>query len=385
MFTLLFSAAGCCSCSTVESRFAQWQLAASAASTRNKQVATVLSTDELRITRFAGDVFEELGSTSQGVRAAKAQRLLLNGQCANMNSRVRSGDVVELLPAAEQAVAITDDTVRQIRFTEGLIKSGTLQVVHEDEMLAIVNKPAGIHSKPYGGPLSLEHALPGVLWPPHGAIDALVRPTCVHRLDARVSGLIVVAKSRYAAAFLAKAFRERRVRKRYRALVLGRVDIAEMLRCSGGMGAHELRVEQEPSAVTNSPPEVRIMSLMDGKQATTTLRVLESTRHVQAGWMTTLDLRLLTGRRHQLRRHCADLGFPICGDDLYVADTFEFAGKRSAGLFLQSVEVEVPHPAEDGRWVHAELPEAPKFRRQRARASLGWAFEQTRVGEQKDS
>ena len=59
----------------------------------------------------------------------------------------------------------------------------------EDDVLAVVHKPAGVHSKPFGGPLSLEHALPGLLSPPTHATDGLVRPTCVHRLDARVSGL----------------------------------------------------------------------------------------------------------------------------------------------------------------------------------------------------
>ena len=138
-----------------------------------------------------------------------------------MNRRVQPGDLVELLPAAEQTVAIDEE--RQIRFAEGLLKSGTLEVVYEDDVMAVVNKPAGVHSKPYGGPLSLEHALPGLLAPPQEATDALVRPTCVHRLDARVSGLIVVAKTRHAAALPAEAFRERRVSKRYRALLLGRL------------------------------------------------------------------------------------------------------------------------------------------------------------------
>ena len=90
--------------------------------------------------------------------------------------------------------------------------------------------------------------------------------------------------------------------------------------------------------------------------------------------MTTVDLKPHTGRRHQLRRHCLELGFPMCGDDLYALDGNAFAGKRSTGLFLQSVEVEVPHPSDDSRSVHLTLPEAAKFRRQRERAQLGWAY-----------
>ena len=78
----------------------------------------------------------------------------------------------------------------------------------------------------------------------------------------------------------------------------------------------------------------------------------------------------------ELRRHCRALGFPICGDDLYAPLAGEYAGKRSAGLFLQSVEVHVPHPTREGEWANATLPEAPKFRRQRERALHGWQYQE---------
>ena len=112
------------------------------------------------------------------------------------------------------------------------------------------------------------------------------------------------------------------------------------------------------------------------------MRVLEHTPHVQAGWLTTLDLEPRTGRRHQLRLHCAALGHVICGDDLYAAEAGRnggFIGKRSSGLFLQSLRVSVPHPDGNGRWVRAEAAEAPKFRRQRERARLGWMHQQRRA------
>lgn len=203
-----------------------------------------------------------------------------------------------------------------------------------------------------------------------------MRPTAVHRLDKRVSGCVVVAKTRQAAAFLSRAFRERDgVRKRYRALVVGRLDL--------------LAFAEEPSQAKSSPAlpdgtdvqateaELHVRSLLDGKPAHSIVRVLGHTRHVQAGWLTTLDLVPLTGRRHQLRRHCQALGVPICGDDLYArADLHNFGGKRSTGLFLQSIAVAIEHPTANGTWVHVELPEAPKFQRQRERAQLGWVYEE---------
>lgn len=206
--------------SSVASNFARWQACASEASERPMRTAIVplvgVEAAARRITKFAGEAFDELGSTSQAIRAAKSERLLLNGRVSHMNARVEPGDVVALQPAKEESVA--RDEHRQISFTEGLLRAGDTHVVFEDDSLAIVHKCAGIHSKPYGAPLSLEHALPGLVSPPREVTDALVRPTCVHRLDARVAGLIVVAKSRSAAAALSLAFRERRVRKSYRSV-----------------------------------------------------------------------------------------------------------------------------------------------------------------------
>lgn len=386
--------------SEIAARFASWQGAAFAASERQPQTVTVQETcmrdnePSRRITKFVGEAFEDLGSTTQGIRAAKSGRLLVDGEPADMNRHVKPGDVVELLPRAEDSVAVVDID-RQIKFTEGLCQCGALTVAYEDEHLAVVNKPAGIHTTPYGrhSELSLEHALPGVLSPPVTATDALVRPTAVHRLDARVAGLLVVAKTRQSAAFLAAAFRERRVQKRYRALLLGRLDAEELLRLQSHNPTNnpiegvEVVAEVDEEGGEGGDPnrgEVRITSSMAGKRAVTLLSVRECTPHVQAGWLTSVDVKPLTGRRHQLRKHCADLGFPICGDDLYaaaggIADG-GFIGKKSTGLFLQSVEVRLPHPTEAGRWLSFETPEAAKFKRVCERGRMGWEFDQQEQG-----
>ena len=336
-----------------------------------------------RIGRYAGGAFASLGSTSQGVKAAKASRLLLNGIAVPMTARVRAGDEVSLLPLTATSHSHEADDERALHFAEGLLSTGALGVLYEDECMAIVDKPAGVHTKPFGAPLAFEHALPAVLMPPSGVADALTRPTAVHRLDRRVSGLVVVAKTRHAAACLAAAFRERRVEKRYRALVLGRLDAKACMddaaaRAAGDEGEHDAfdtALDLELRSAVDGGEELHVRSRIDGRPSHTVVRVLETTPHVQAGFLTTLDLQPLTGRRHQLRRHCQALGFPICGDDLYAAPGSGFGGKRSAGLFLQSVEVAVASPAADGEWVRAELPEAPKFRRQRERARLGWTYQ----------
>lgn len=101
------------------------------------------------------------------------------------------------------------------------------------------------------------------------------------------------------------------------------------------------------------------------------VRVLGETPHVQAGCLTTADLSPVTGRRHQLRVHVANLGHPILGDDLY-CDASRVG--RGLPLFLQSVEVRVRHPSGTG-WVNASVEEATRFERRRERARAGWDFE----------
>lgn len=362
----------------VAANFAAWAQVAGAKRTAAAQHA--ICEEEGFVGKFAGASFGELGSTNQGMRAVRTGRVLINGAPCDHASRVQPGDDVTLLPPSDAKGASPragrgDDTgsatSRECLFAQGLVRSGQLWVVHEEADLAIVHKPAGIHTKPYGAPLALEAALPGVLTPPpESAGQPLDAPVAVHRLDQRVAGLIVIAKTLPASAALAQAFRDRTVTKRYRAIALGAVD----------------------AALTH------IDAPIDGRDARTRVRVLEVTPHVQAGSLTTLDLYPETGRRHQLRRHLAELGHPLLGDDLYkehyvrgeggscapseeteealqddpTEEASAFYGKRSSGLFLQSCEVSFPY---SDRHVVAEVAEGRKFARMRERSLHGWEHE----------
>ena len=218
---------------SVAHTYALWESTAAKAACTVPLTAVVTTLDEPRIGRFAGSAFDTLGSTSQGVRAAKQKRLLLNGVVSPPTARVRYGDEVTLEAPISSAPSGIDDS-RIITLAEGLLKTGVLGIAYEDEVLAIVEKPAGIHTTPFGAPLSFEHVLPAILTPPplESHLDVLRRPTAVHRLDARVSGLVVCAKTRSSAAALAAAFRERRVHKRYRALCLGKLDEGALAKCA---------------------------------------------------------------------------------------------------------------------------------------------------------
>ncbi|MEM6929463.1 MAG: RluA family pseudouridine synthase, partial [Myxococcota bacterium] len=162
----------------------------------------------------------------------------------------------------------------------------SIPVVHEDPVMAVVVKPGGLVTMGARS-RTLERALPFNLTA-STATDRLARPRPVHRLDARTSGLVVVAKTRTALAALGRAFEVLEVRKTYRALVIG--------------AFHGERLVDTP---------------IDGRPARTRLRSLQVGPSVKSGHVTRVEAYPETGRTHQIRRHLAELGHPVLGDALY--------------------------------------------------------------------
>ena len=335
--------------------WSQWAAAAAAADPLIAVAPPALA--PTRLAKIASSLFpDSIGTPSQAIRAAKRGRILIDDNTASHAALVHEGSILTLLPASSSVVAAADDET--VRFAASCVRAG-LRVLYEDDGFAVVYKPAGVHTKPWGGmraARTLEAALPAVLAAPAGRADVLCAPTAVHRLDCRVAGCLVVAKASGAAAFLSEEFRERRVAKLYRGLCVGRPgDLAE----------------GEAMDVT---------SPIDGRAASTRLRVRRSVPHVQAGALTLVDLEPRTGRRHQLRRHCLALGAPLLGDDLYATTAATAAVKSRAGLFLQSVEVKLRHPDRPERWVEVKADEAPKFQRVVERSLHGFEFARKEVG-----
>lgn len=270
---------------------------------------------------------------------------------------------------------------------------GRLRVLHEDEDLALVFKPPGVHSMAWAGTrkkwgdLTLCDALPLLLTAPRSGPSRipLPAPLPAHRLDARVGGVIAVAKTRSALAGLSQLFRERRVEKTYRAVVVGKVCLGH-LAASGGATSGPDKWAYSLSL----PGVLRIEhQAVDGRLSVTHASVVEETPCSVHGTLTTLDLRPLTGRRHQLRIACAlGLGAPIVGDDLYHAQSDAVRAartsrggrhsplppvRRRAGLFLQALGISLPHPI-TGKTLSVQAAEMGRFDKLRARAASGAAF-----------
>lgn len=211
-----------------------------------------------------------------------------------------------------------------------------LDVVFENEDLIVINKPAGMVVHPGAGHDSgtLVHAVLGYD-PDIEGIGGEERPGVVHRLDKDTSGLIVLAKNDQAHRWLQDQFRLRKVEKTYLALVDGKPPTPS--------GRVEAAIGRDPS----HRKKMAIRPEGKGREAISEYKTLESfSNH------TLLEFHPLTGRTHQIRLHCAFLGCPIAGDEIYGRKKSSIAPGRH---FLHAHKLKITLPKEK----HARQFEAP--------------------------
>ena len=189
---------------------------------------------------------------------------------------------------------------------------GLPTVIHEDDSFLAVDKPAGLLSVP--GKVSEDSVLTRVraAYP-----DALL----THRLDLATSGVMIFPRNPKARRHIARQFERRYIQKRYIALVLGEVE---------GSGTIDLPLRCD---WPNRPKQM--VDHEEGKPAVTQWEALET------GPVSRLLLKPETGRSHQLRVHCRELGHPILGDRLYAPDE---AYQASARLMLHAEALTLRHP-----------------------------------------
>ena len=245
----------------------------------------------------------------------------VDGVVRGKSDRVTGGAWLEVvLPGAESAPAPPPERVEGLR------------VVHEDDEVVVVDKPVGVAAHPspgwtgptvVGGLTAAGHRV--------ATSGAEERQGVVHRLDVGTSGLMVVAKSEPAYSALKEAFRERTVEKRYLALVQGHPDPFT--------GTIDAPIDRHPGA------PFKFAVVAGGKPSVTHYETVEAHRAA-----TLLDVRLETGRTHQIRVHMAAVRHPCVGDVQYGADPVLARRLGLTRQWLHAARLGFAHPA-DGRWV----------------------------------
>lgn len=200
-----------------------------------------------------------------------------------------------------------------------------IDILHCDEALLVVRKPAGLLSVPGRGPHNADCVSARVQ---RRHADALI----VHRLDMATSGLLLMARGSAAQRALSRSFEQRRVDKRYVAVVGGLI----------GADCGEIDLP----LICDWPNRPRQMvDLQQGKPSLTRWQVLARD---PARGTTTVQLTPVTGRSHQLRVHLQALGHPILGDELYATPDWHAASSR---LLLHASRIAFDHPVSGTRMV----------------------------------
>jgi 23S rRNA pseudouridine955/2504/2580 synthase len=269
-------------------------------------------------------------------------QIRIDGRRAKAGDRVLPGQVIRI-PPLDAVTPQSPETARPVRPADAAMLQRA--VIHRDEWVIVLDKPPGLAVQ--GGTKSERHL--------DGMLDALrfghaERPRLVHRLDKYTSGVLVVARSAAAAAFLTRAFRDKSTRKLYWALAVGlpkppqgRISLALAKGPGpGGTGLGGERVRADPD---------------DGKLAVTYYQALDNAGG-RASWLALLPV---TGRTHQLRAHCAAIGTPILGDGKYGAAAAHLSGVPNAGrLHLHARALTIPLP--QGGRLRAVAPLPPHMR-----------------------
>ena len=273
----------------------------------------------------------------------RLQKLLRTGQVrvdgarAKAGTRLAAGQTVRVPPVGAPA-AKPDPAARRLSRADRDFVRGL--VIAESADILALNKPPGL---PVQGGSRAERHLDGLLdglAPPRGG----ERPRLVHRLDKDTSGVLLLARSRQAAASLGRAIKDRAARKLYWALVIGvpkpaEGEIEAALAKTGAAGQERVRL-----AEPGTP---------GAKRAVTRYQTIETAGRE----LTWVALEPVTGRTHQLRAHMAAVGHPIVGDGKYGGAAAHPGGEIPRKLHLHARRMRVPEGR--GRWfdVTAPLPD----------------------------
>ncbi len=278
----------------------------------------------------------------------RSGQVRVNGARVETSTRLAAGQEVRVPPLqAGDARKSAPAVVRRSGDREVLQAA----ILHEDQHVIVLNKPAGLAVQGGSGVTRHIDAMLDSFTDRHGR-----KPKLVHRLDRDTAGVLVVARTRSAAAALGKSFKARETRKLYWALVAG------VPRPPNGRVSTYLAKEEGPEG-----DRMRIARHGDrGADHAVSHYALAEQAGRKVSW---LVMRPITGRTHQLRAHAAHIGHPIVGDPKYFdVENWELPGGIQNRLHLLARRIVIPHP--DGGVLDVSAPLPPHM--QQSFAVLGF-------------
>ena len=263
-----------------------------------------------RLDIYIAENFNELSRTMIK-KLIESNNILVNDKSEKVSYKVQANDNISIdIPEAKE--------------TKLKAQEIPLDIIYEDSDIIVINKPKGMVVHPANGNPdgTLVNAILSICKNSLSGIGGELRPGIVHRLDKDTSGLIIVAKNDKAHINMSEQIKERNVKKTYIALVRGNVPEEE---ATINMPIGRSTKDRKKMAVNKN-----------GKNAVTHFKVLK-----RYSKYTLLEIKIETGRTHQIRVHMAEIGYPVVGDAVYSNGKNEFGIE---GQMLHAYKLEFMHP-----------------------------------------
>ncbi|MBP3502758.1 MAG: RluA family pseudouridine synthase [Clostridia bacterium] len=262
-------------------------------------------------------------------RLSEEGNILVNGTIKKNSYKVKNGDIIEI-------------NIPEIKETKLEAQDIPIEIVYEDSDIIVVNKPKGLVVHPANGNPdgTLVNAIMNICKDSLSGIGGEKRPGIVHRLDKDTSGLLIIAKNDKSHINMSEQIKNRKVNKKYIALVRGVIKENE---ATINMPIARSKKDRKKMAVDKN-----------GKEAITHFKVLKRYDNY-----TLLEIKIDTGRTHQIRVHMSEIGHPVIGDEVYSNGKNEFEVK---GQMLHAKSLDFTHPI-TGKKMHLEADVPDYFKK----------------------
>ena len=287
-----------------------------------KTVIETVNPENFRIDKYISEEIEDI-SRSFAAQLLEGGMVTVSGKTVGKNYRPRSGEFIEISLPEPKNLDLTPENI-------------PLDIVYEDDSLAVINKPQGMVVHPANGNESgtLVNALLYHFGDNLSAINGVIRPGIVHRIDKDTAGLLVVAKTNDAHLALSRQLKEKKAKRRYVAIVHGNIE---------GVGTIDKPIGRHPK------DRKKMAVVKGGRSAVTHYRAVENFRDAAL-----IECILETGRTHQIRVHMASIGHSIVGDKTYCSQKEKI---KTNGQLLFAETIGFNHPkTNEYMEFSAELP-----------------------------